>query len=67
MSLAIRLPKEIENRLDRLAKETGRTKTFYGARSDPCSPRRYRGHLFSTFKGYKSLASIYFSGIGEET
>jgi RHH-type rel operon transcriptional repressor/antitoxin RelB len=27
--LAIRLPKEIELRLDHLAKATGRTKTFY--------------------------------------
>jgi RHH-type rel operon transcriptional repressor/antitoxin RelB len=27
--LAIRLPQEIEKRLDRLAKRTGRTKTFY--------------------------------------
>jgi RHH-type rel operon transcriptional repressor/antitoxin RelB len=27
--LAIRLPPEIEERLDRLAKKTGRTKTFY--------------------------------------
>jgi len=27
--LAIRLPEEIEERLDVLAKETGRTKTFY--------------------------------------
>lgn len=27
--LAIRLPKEIEERLDRLAKKTGRSKTFY--------------------------------------
>ena len=27
--LAIRLPKEIELRLDKLAKATGRTKTFY--------------------------------------
>ena len=27
--LAIRLPIEIEKRLDALAKETGRTKTFY--------------------------------------
>lgn len=27
--LAIRLPKEIEQRLDQLAKRTGRTKTFY--------------------------------------
>ena len=27
--LAIRLPPEIENRLDALAKKTGRTKTFY--------------------------------------
>ncbi|MCL2102847.1 MAG: DUF6290 family protein [Syntrophorhabdaceae bacterium] len=27
--LAIRLPKEIENRLENLAKTTGRTKTFY--------------------------------------
>ena len=27
--LAIRLPEEIEGRLERLAKATGRTKTFY--------------------------------------
>jgi len=27
--LAIRLPENIEKRLDRLAKRTGRTKTFY--------------------------------------
>ncbi len=27
--LAIRLPADIENRLDTLAKKTGRTKTFY--------------------------------------
>jgi RHH-type rel operon transcriptional repressor/antitoxin RelB len=27
--LAIRLPKDIENRLERLAKRTGRTKTYY--------------------------------------
>ncbi len=27
--LAIRLPADIEDRLDRLAKATGRTKTFY--------------------------------------
>lgn len=27
--LAIRLPKEIEDRLDALAKTTGRTKTYY--------------------------------------
>jgi len=27
--LAIRLPEEIEHRLDTLAKKTGRTKTFY--------------------------------------
>ena len=27
--LALRLPKEIEDRLTRLAKATGRTKTFY--------------------------------------
>jgi RHH-type rel operon transcriptional repressor/antitoxin RelB len=27
--LAIRLPPEIENRLERLAEATGRTKTFY--------------------------------------
>jgi RHH-type rel operon transcriptional repressor/antitoxin RelB len=27
--LAIRLPKSIEKRLDRLARRTGRTKTFY--------------------------------------
>jgi RHH-type rel operon transcriptional repressor/antitoxin RelB len=28
--LTIRLPKEIEDRLDTLAKRTGRSKTFYG-------------------------------------
>lgn len=27
--LAIRLPEEIEERLDKLAKRTGRSKTFY--------------------------------------
>ena len=27
--IAIRLPKDLEDRLDRLAKETGRTKTYY--------------------------------------
>ena len=27
--LAIRIPKEIEQRLERLAQKTGRTKTFY--------------------------------------
>jgi RHH-type rel operon transcriptional repressor/antitoxin RelB len=27
--LAIRIPKEIEERLERLAQKTGRTKTFY--------------------------------------
>lgn len=27
--LAIRLPKDIESRLDKLAKQTGRSKTFY--------------------------------------
>lgn len=27
--IAVRLPKDIEERLDRLAKQTGRTKTYY--------------------------------------
>ncbi len=27
--IAIRMPKDIEERLDRLAKKTGRTKTYY--------------------------------------
>ena len=27
--IAVRIPKEIEERLDRLAKKTGRTKTYY--------------------------------------
>jgi len=27
--LALRLPEEVENRLDQLAKRTGRTKSFY--------------------------------------
>ena len=27
--IAVRLPKEIEERLERLAKETGQTKTYY--------------------------------------
>jgi len=30
--LAIRLPANIEKRLDRLAKRTGRTKTYYAVR-----------------------------------
>ncbi len=30
--LAIRLPEKIEKRLDRLAKRTGRTKTYYAER-----------------------------------
>lgn len=29
MSISIRLPEEVESRLDALAKLTGRTKTFY--------------------------------------
>ena len=29
MSISIRLPEEVESRLDALAKRTGRTKTFY--------------------------------------
>lgn len=29
MTLAIRLPKDLEKRLNNLAKETGRTKTYY--------------------------------------
>ena len=29
MMLAIRLPTDVEDRLDRLARATGRTKTFY--------------------------------------
>ena len=29
MMLAVRLPEEIEQRLNRLASQTGRTKTFY--------------------------------------
>ena len=33
--LAIRLPADIEERLDRLAKATGRTKTYLRARGDP--------------------------------
>jgi RHH-type rel operon transcriptional repressor/antitoxin RelB len=35
--LAIRLPEKIEKRLERLAKRTGRTKTYY-ARSHPSAP-----------------------------
>jgi RHH-type transcriptional regulator, rel operon repressor / antitoxin RelB len=31
--LALRLPKEIEQRLDALAKRTGRTKSFYARRA----------------------------------
>ncbi len=27
--IAVRLPKDLEDRLDRLAKQTGRTKTYY--------------------------------------
>ncbi len=34
--LAIRLPKDIETRLTKLAKETGRTKTFYAHEAILC-------------------------------
>ena len=44
MMLAIRLPSDIEERLERLAKATGRTKTYYvRARGDPRAPGRFRG------------------------
>lgn len=35
--LVIRLPTEIENRLEALAKRTGRTKTFYARNAMPLS------------------------------
>jgi predicted transcriptional regulator len=40
--LAIRLPEKIEKRLDRLAKRTGRTKTYYATTSKTSTaPRRH--------------------------
>ncbi len=52
--LAIRLPKDIELRLDNLAKATGRTKTFY-AREAILAYLEDLEDLYLADKGMKSL------------
>ncbi|MBU3601480.1 DUF6290 family protein [Polynucleobacter sp. AM-25C3] len=54
--LAIRLPKEIELRLDNLAKATGRTKTFY-AREAILAYLEDLEDLYLADKGMKALKS----------
>ena len=54
--LAIRLPKEIELRLDLLAKATGRTKTFY-AREAILAYLEYLEDVYLADKSMKALKS----------
>ena len=70
MMLAIRLPSDIEERLERLAKATGRTKTYYAlrARGDPRAPGRSRGPVpgraASRRPPGRALADLYARGGG---
>lgn len=52
--LALRLPTEIETRLDTLAKETGRTKTFYATQAI----LEYLEDLEDTYHAEKVLEEI---------
>jgi RHH-type rel operon transcriptional repressor/antitoxin RelB len=52
--LAIRLPETIEKRLDKLAKRTGRTKTYYAREAI----LRYLGDLEDIYFAEKALAEI---------
>jgi RHH-type rel operon transcriptional repressor/antitoxin RelB len=52
--LAIRLPEKIEARLDRLAKRTGRTKTYYAREAI----LRYLDDLEDIYFAEKELAAI---------
>jgi RHH-type rel operon transcriptional repressor/antitoxin RelB len=52
--LAIRLPERIEKRLDRLAKRTGRTKTYYAREAI----LQYLDDLEDTYLAEKELEAI---------
>ena len=52
--LAIRLPEDIEARLDKLAKRTGRTKTFYARQAI----LEHLDNLEDVFLAEKRLASL---------
>ena len=52
--LAIRLPEEIEKRLDRLAKRTGRTKTYYAREAI----LQYLDHLEDIYLAEKALEEV---------
>lgn len=52
--LAIRLPESIEKRLDRLAKRTGRTKTFYARQAI----LRHLEELEDLYRAERSLERI---------
>jgi RHH-type rel operon transcriptional repressor/antitoxin RelB len=52
--LAIRLPESIEKRLDRLAKRTGRTKTYYAREAI----LQHLGDLEDVYFAEKALADI---------
>lgn len=56
--LAIRLPKELEDRLAAMAKKTGRTKTFYAREAI----LNYLEDLEDTYIAEKALDEFYASG-----
>ncbi len=56
--LAIRLPKELEDRLTDMAKKTGRTKTFYAKEAI----LNYLEDLEDTYIAEKALDEFYASG-----
>lgn len=56
--LAIRLPKEIEDRLADMAKKTGRTKTFYAKEAI----LNYLEDIEDAYIGEKALDEFYKSG-----
>ncbi|NJM29116.1 MAG: TraY domain-containing protein [Rhizobiales bacterium] len=56
--LAIRLPPEIEKRLERLAKKTGRTKTFYAREAI----LKHLEDMEDTYIAEKALDEFYKSG-----
>ena len=53
--LAIRLPADIENRLDQLAQSTGRTKTFYAREAI----MEYLDDLEDIYLAEKRLSDVY--------
>jgi RHH-type transcriptional regulator, rel operon repressor / antitoxin RelB len=53
--LAIRLPQSIEKRLDRLARRTGRTKTFYAREAI----LRHLDDLEDLYRAERNLERIY--------